>query len=629
MVISFQKIRQSNFINIVWFTIKQYLFWMLFFQLLRLIFLIYNWNSIGESSMDEVLKAFWYAIYLDNSTAGYIMMLPIILSVIKSLFSGNFFNQIIRAYHFFAIFLATATSIGELPLYDEWKVKLNFKAISYLSRPKEVFQTGSVSDLVFGLLAIVLIMTFAIWMFNKFVYPKTKQKRNFAASFVHLALIPVTFIWCIRGGLQPIPIHQADVYYSQNNFLNLVAVNTQWNLISSIDKNHHFKNENPFVYHSFKEAQQQVDSLYTVSKDTTVHILNQPKPNIVIILLESWSADLIKSLGGYDSLAPEFEKLASQGVLFTQVYGSGTLSDQGIAAVLSGQPALPEVIVVNQPDKFVKLPSLSTDLKKQGYFTSFMYGGQLSYGNIKAFIYSKHFDEVTEGKDFPSTIPQGRLGVHDEFMLSAFADKLNSYKQPFFSMAFTMSSHSPYDEPFKEKFHWGGESQKYINAAYYTDSCLGMFFRKVKNMPFYKNTLFVLVSDHSHNSPRKWNPFQKEYRHVVMLLYGDAILSSFKGTKVEKISSQTDLAATLMAQLNLPHSQYKWSKDIFNPYAKPFCYYAFDVGLGWVTEKNYFAYVHDHQLFQFYHFENAADSVVQIKAGKSYLQMLFQEYLNF
>lgn len=629
MKINFQKVKQSNLFNILWFTLKQYLFWMLFFQLLRLIFLIYNWNETGNSSIWEVLKAFWYSIYLDNSTAGYIMMFPVMISVIKSLFSWNIFNQIIRGYHFFAVFLATTISIAELPLYSEWRVKLNFKAISYLSRPKEVFHTASVGNLVFGFMAIALVMFVAIWLFNKFVFPKIHQKRNFATSFIHLLLIPVTFIWCIRGGLQPIPIHLADAYYSQNNFLNLVAVNSQWNLVSSIDKNNHFKNENPFVFYSFQEAQKQVDSLYAVPKDTTVHILTTDKPNIVIILLESWSADLVKSLGGYDSLTPEFDKLASRGVLFTHVSGSGSLSDQGIAAVLSGQPALPIVIIVNQPDKFVKLPSLSTDLKKQGYFTSFLYGGQLSYGNIKAFIYSKNFDDVKEGKDFPSSVPQGRLGVHDEYMLNTFADKLNSYKQPFFSMAFTMSSHSPFDEPFKEKFHWGGDARKYINAVNYTDSCLGMFFRKVKNMPFYKNTLFVLVSDHSHDSPRCWHPFQLEYRHVAMLLYGNVIDSVYRGTRVDKVSSQTDLAATLLSQLNLPHKQYKWSKNIFNPYSKAFCYYSFDEGLGWVTDSNYFAYIHDDNSLMFHHFSNKTDSLKQLKIGKSYLQLLFQEYLNF
>ncbi len=625
-----EKVRNSNLFRILWFTVKQYLFWMLFFQVLRLIFLVYNWEETGNSSIGEILKSFWYAIYLDNSAAGYAMMLPIALSVIKTWFKFGFFNQVIRVYHGIVIFASTTISIAELTLYDEWKVKINYKAISYLSRPKEVFQTASVGELIVGFLAIALITFLALWAFNKWVYPKVKQGRSFIASFIHLALLPICFIWGIRGGLQEIPIHQADVYYSKNNFLNLVAVNSAWNLGSSIDKNHYFTNHNPFIYMPFPEAKSWVDTLYQVPKDTTVQILNTvEKPNIVILLLESWSADCIHSLGGYDSITPNFDALAKDGVLFTNAFGSGSLSDQGISAVLSGQPALPEVIVVNQPDKFVKLPSISSDLKKEGYLTSFMFGGQLSYGNIKAYIMTKDFDEVVEGVNLPKKLPRGRLGIHDEYMLNAFADKLNSQKQPFFSMAFTLSSHSPFDMPFKQKFNWGGDAQKYINSVAYTDSCIGLFFKKVRTMPFYKNTLFILVSDHSHNSPRAWHPLSQEYRRIAMLMYGEPIKKEFRGYRATSYCSQTDLVLTLLKQLKFKHSQYKWSKDLFNPYSKSFAYYAFDTGLGWVADSNYFSFYHTDKHYLFYNFLSKSDSIKNIKLGDAYLQMLFQEYLDF
>ncbi|NSW44262.1 MAG: LTA synthase family protein [Bacteroidales bacterium] len=621
---------KSNFITIISFTLKQYLFWMLYFQLLRLIFLVYNWSEIGDSDFVEVIKAFWYAIYLDNSTTGYIMMFPIFVTIIKSLFQTNFFNHLLRVYHGLFIFIATSISIAELPLYDEWKVKINYKAISYLSRPNEVFQTASVTEVIFGFLSIAFIVFIAIWAFNRWIFPKTKMQRSFIASLAHLFLLPICFIWGIRGGLQEIPIHQADVYYSKNNFLNLVAVNSAWNLGSSIDKNHYFKNTNPFIFLSFKEAKFKVDSLYNVPKDTSIRVLNiKNKPNIVILLLESWSADCIKSLGGYDSITPNFDALAQEGILFTNVFGSGGLSDQGIAAVLSAQPALPEVIIVNQPDKFIKLPSISSDLKKQGYYTFFMFGGQLSYGNIKAYLMTKDFDKIIEGNDFPSKIPRGRLGIHDEYLLNFFADSLHMLRQPFFSMVFTLSSHNPYDMPYAEKFNWGGDAQKYINSMAYADSSLGVFFNKVKKMPFYKNTLFVLVSDHSHNSPKGWHPYAQQYRRIAMMLYGEPIKKEYRGYKVNLYCSQTDLAKTLMKQLGYACSNYRWSKDLFNPYSKSFCYYAYDAGFGWVSDSNYFAYLHEDKSLLFHQFASKADSINTLKTGKAYLQLLFQEYLDF
>lgn len=625
-----EKLKDSSFYKILIYTWKQYLFWMLFFQFLRLLFLVYNWNEVGNSSIIEVIKSFWYGIYIDNSATGYVMILPITISIIKSLFCFNFFNSFIRIYHFLFIFIATAISIAELPLYNEWKVKMNFKAISYLARPKEVFETASVWNIISGLLAIGLIFYLAIKIFNRWVYPKTKQNRSFGASFVHLLLLPICFIWGIRGGLQQIPIHQADVYYSKNNFLNLVAVNSVWNLGSSIEKNFNFKNKNPYVFMSEQEAETLINSLYFVPKDTTIRVLNiNANTNIVILLLESWSADCIKSLGGYDSITPNFNQLAKQGILFTNVFGSGSLSDQGISAVLSAQPALPEVIVVNQPDKFIKLPSISGDLKKMGYFTSFLFGGQLSYGNIKAYLMTKDFDEIKDISDISSTIPRGRLGIHDEFMLKIFADKLNQQKAPFFSVLFTLSSHSPYDMPYYEKFKWGGDAQKYINSMAYSDSCIGLFFEKVKKMPFYNNTLFILVSDHSHNSPKGWHPYAQQYRRIAMMLYGEPIKKEYRGTTVATYCSQTDLAHTLFKQFNYPHSNYRWSKNLFNPYSKSFCYYAYDAGYGWVSDSNYYAYIHDDKSLLFRQFSNNEDSLKHIKYGQAYIQLLFQEYLNF
>lgn len=113
------KIKESPLYLLLKFTWKQYLFWMLFSWFLRLIFLVYNWNEVGNSSIVEVLKLFWHAVYLDNSATGYVMMLPIAVSIIKSCFRYNFFNQFIRIYHFLFIFIATTISIAELPLYIE------------------------------------------------------------------------------------------------------------------------------------------------------------------------------------------------------------------------------------------------------------------------------------------------------------------------------------------------------------------------------------------------------------------------------------------------------------------------------------------------------------------------------
>lgn len=625
---SFKLYLKGQFFSSISFTIKQYIFWMLYFQILRFIFLMYNINEAYGEPLTEILKAFWAAIILDNSAAGYIMMFPILIGIFKSLFFTNTFNKVIQLYNYLIIFVATTVSISELPLYDEWRVKLNFKALSYLSNPSEVFHTASALSLILGTISILGLTFLAIIIFNRYVFPQQKQSRSFLALIAHLVFLPIFFIWGIRGGLQPIPVHLSDAYYSKNNFLNLVAVNSQWNVMNSIVKNYKYKNKNPFVFYSDEIASEKIDELYKIKKDTVIKVLTNERPNIILIILESWSADVIKSLGGYDSITPEFDSLTKDGILFTQTYGVGGLSDEGISAILSAQPSLPKVIVVNQPDKYNKLPSISKDLKKVGYYNYFVFGGQLNYGNIKSYIYSINFDEIIEEKDLPKYLPRGRLGVHDGYLFNFFAESITKLPEPFFATIFTLSSHSPYDQPSNTKFFSGGDAQRYVNSMYYTDSCLGVFFRKVRKMPFYKNTLFILVSDHSHHSPKNWHPYAKEYRKIAMLWYGEPIEAKYRGTRIDKYCTQTDLASTLLKQLNINNEHYKWSKNLLNPYSKSFAYYAYDDGFGWISDSNYFAYLHSENRLLFYKFSSTEDSLKHLMFGKSYIQKLFDDYLN-
>jgi len=557
------------------------------------------------------------------------LTVPYLFVFLSSLLKSKIFYIINLWYNYLIIFLCVVISISELPLYKEWRVKLNFKAISYLSRPSEVYHSAKWTEVFFGLISIIFFTAISVYFYRKFIHERfIITKRNYIFSAIFLIVFPVLLLLGIRGGYQPIPVHQSDVYFSKSNFINLATVNSQWNLMASVTKNMRFKNTNPFKFYPLKNAKTVVDSLYSVEKDTTEFILTTKRPNIVLLLLESYSADLVHSVGGYDSISPNMDKIISEGYVFSKTYGSGGLSDQGILAVLCGYPALSNVIVTNQLDKYVKVPCFARDLQDKGYFTSFMFGGQLSYGNIKGLIYYNKFDDITEGKDFPSSIPKGRLGVHDEFMFEAFLNKISKYKQPFFSMAFTMSSHNPYDQPFPEKFHWGGDAQKFINSAYYSDSCIGDFINKAKKQPWYNNTLFILVADHGHNSPKNWFIYSPEYRHIPMILFGNVIKDEFKGKSNDDPCSQTDLAATILKQLDLSTKNYHWSKNLFNKYSKPFSYYAFDGGFGWVEKNNYFVFDRSQDIYYSSSYSSKKDSVLVNKNGKSYVEMLFQEYLG-
>lgn len=357
-------------------------------------------------------------------------------------------------------------------------------------------------------------------------------------------------------------------------------------------------------------------------------VLNTTKPNIVILILESWSADLIESLGGTPGITPEFHQLEKDGLLFENIYADGERSEQAMASILSGFPAHPISSITVQPDKFVKIKTLTHILKDQGYSSSFYFGGQLIYGNIKAYIHYNGFDKITEIENFSREIPKGKLGVHDEYVLDRQNQELSEFRQPFFSTLFTLSSHSPYDQPLQNGLKWDLGEKNYINSLFYTDKCLGNYFQKVKKEPWYQNTVFILIADHSHPTHTNKPSFTPDYFKIPMLWVGGALKNEFRGKKLKKTGNQSGIIGTLLPQLGLKNTDFRWSKNLLNPYTPEFAYFSLDNGFGFVRPEGYFVYATNFQRFHEINLPKEREEEF-LKDGFSILQILFQEYMDY
>ncbi|GAB4252448.1 MAG: LTA synthase family protein [Vicingaceae bacterium] len=609
---------------------KHFLFWLFFFTIPRTVFIIYNWGDFSTFPFIEILETYFYGLYLDTSTACYLLGLTFLFLSLQGFFKSTFLNLINKYYVFILIVLTACITASELPIYKEWGRKIDYKALKYLQHPSEVFSTASWSQIILGMFLIITESLFGFWAYNKFVFKRNiLLRKNILVSIVFFLITPVLLIIGIRGGVQEIAITQSDVYFSKNRHINATAVNSLWNLGHSIDQNRDYLDHNPYEYMPYPKAKRIIDSLYTVEKDTTEIILTKTRPNIALIILESWSADMIKEIGGYDSIAPNFGKLIKGGLVFSNMYASGERSDQGMAAIFSAFPAQPMTSIATQPSKYVQLPSIIKQLKTKGYSSAFVFGGDLSYGNIKSYMLFNEFDKIFEESDFDENIPRGALGVPDEYIFEKYLNETRTLKEPFISSVFTVSSHSPYDQPMEDVFDWGGDEKGYINSVHYTDKCLGQFFEKVKHEPWFNHTLFVIIADHSHGTPKKYGYFSPMYNRIPLLLYGNVLKPEYKGKIIDKICSQTDLVKTLFKQLNLDTKPYHWSKDLFNPYTKPFAYYGFVDGVGYIEPNNYFAFHHGIQQYVEEHFENDSIKPKVIDRGKAHLQLIFKEYLEY
>ncbi len=611
--------------------LRLFVFWMLFFFSLRALFLLYHLSLIRMEhiALGETLFAFVKALELDLATTSYILLPAFVLLLFSTFFWKNFFLKLHHLYHCILIVIAALIVSAELGLYSEWKTKLTFKALSYLSHPQEVFQTASFAQTALLVLIWIAISGAGILLYRKWVLQYAHMQRwpRSIAAVSALWILPLIFIGA-RGGFAAIPVSIGSAYYSKHPILNAASVNSLYHFGFSFITSRQNKGTNVFAGMDDAEARLIVKGLHQTEGDSTPIILNNLRPNIVVLLLESWSADLIESLGAEPGITPNFKNLEKGGLLFTRFYASANRSQQAMGSLFAGFPGIPITHIADYPEKFKALPSLSKTLRQQGYESAFYFGGQLNYGNILTFLYHNKIDVIVEGRDLPASMPRGRLGVHDGFLLPYAAQQMNKLKQPFFSTVFTLSSHSPYDFPMEEVISWPQTEKPFVNGAYYTDQSLKSFFDEAQKCEWFNNTLFVIMADHSKTSYRNHPLESFEHHKIPLLLYGPALKNEYRGRQMDVICGNTDVPATLLRQLNLPADAFKWSKNFLNQYYRPFAYFELNEGLGWKTEEGFFVW----NKFTDTYFQKSlpAESEAQIlKEGKAYLQVLYGDFLNY
>ena len=611
------------------FFLKFYFFWLFLFFINRVIFFIFYFKSFKNIKIHEILQIVPNSISLDLSFISYvasIVFLLILLGFILSSFKIELFiNKIVNFFIVSMILFTNIVSAGEICLYKEWETKLNYTALSHLKQPSEVFLTASNIDyLIFSFYILISIIVIRLYL-NNIKFHFKFQKNSFKSILKRVFFAPLilaVFFYFIRGGMQSIPINISDAYFSKNIIINDLTVNSNWNIIQSYLKSSRSINGNPYIKYSKKEYDLFVENYISDSNITSLptKILKDNQPNIVFILLESWSADIIESLGGLKSITPNFNKLEEQGLLFSNFYSNGWKSEQAVSSIFSSFPVFPYISIIKETDKARKLPSINKSLKN--YNSSFIFGGQLSYGNIKGFLLNQKFDLVLDIDDF--NYPRGRLGIHDEFMFDEFHLHLNKMKEPFFSTLFTLSSHSPYDFPFKHKFSFNSRHDPYVNSVAYTDSCLGVFFQKIKNEKWYNNTLFIIVSDHSHSSPIHRRVAQKERFKIPMLWYGNVLHEKYKGFSNEILSSHIDITPTLLSQLNYKVDSKYFGNDIFK-LNKKYVPYSFVRGYGMINDFSNYAYSITYD--KPFEIDIKKDSNI-IKNTELFMQYSFDKYMH-
>ncbi|MEN9906866.1 MAG: hypothetical protein RLZZ540_7 [Bacteroidota bacterium] len=505
---------------------------------------------------------------MDIILLSYISFLPTLLLAVLP---DNYLQKIKQFFSFYFIAFLFLLLFMELASYDfikEYDTRPNKLFIDYLIYPKEVVGTllkSYLTSMLFSFLVLGIALYYSIknaafWFYPKFVAYRTK-----------LMLFPLVAFLLFFGARSSLvskrPINASNAIFSTDQLTNNLGLNSMYTVGFAL---YSLKNESNaakmYGEMDTNEAISRVKKYMGVPQtnftDASLPLMHLQKSNttlvkpynVVIFLQESLGAEYVGSLGGLP-LTPEFDKLTKEGMLFSNLYCTGTRSVRGIEAVVTGFLPSPSESVVKLSNSQTGFYTLAENLREKGYQTSFIYGGMANFDNMAAFFNGNGFSKIIDEKDYDSSKAafKGTWGYSDEDL----ATKANSYfksmgNKPFFSLMFSTSNHEPFEFPDGRIKLYDKKKNTVNNAMKYADFSIGKFFEMAKKEAYFKNTIFLVIADHNTRTYGK-NLVPINKFHIPALLIGPNVP---KGEAYKKLCSQIDIAPTLLSFIGM---------DINNP----------------------------------------------------------------
>jgi phosphoglycerol transferase MdoB-like AlkP superfamily enzyme len=605
------------------FFFSLFLFWLFVNLFSKLLFILFHFKQLLSAEFYAFPGIFWYGMKLDLSASAYLMAIPALIMILTTTIQGKFVKVFFHGYVLLILTILGLLLVVDLELYSFWGFRLDRTPLLYIAHPDLMVASVSVFIIIRQILIAILFVTGFYLLYKKFLAPLVAgfKAEKWYLTPVFIILLGLLII-PVRGGFGIAPVNVGTAYFHHKPFLNHAAINVYWNLGYSLSKMK--STRNPYRYMSDEEAGNVSDSLVAPGKEAP-GLVNHPKPNIVFIILESFAARIIEPLGGMKDVTPSINKLAAKGLLFENMYASGDRTDKGLVAIMSGYPAQPNQSVIKLPQKTQSLPNIGRILLDKGYQTLFCYGGDADFANMRSFLTNSGFRKLVSLKDFDRSMNTSKWGVHDQFVFDRFLTELEKLPEPFFSIILTQSSHEPFDVPHRSKFSGTNDDARFLNSAHYVDSLIGIFMEQASVQNWYRNTLFVFISDHSTRLPGNLSIHEAPRFHIPMLWYGDILEET--PARISRFGSQTDLSKTLLNQLGYDARDFVFSKDLLDEGGTSNAFYVFNDGFGFLNDSAWVTF--DNRAKKLIAESGSSEAAGNaLKSGKAFLQHSFQDYLN-
>jgi phosphoglycerol transferase MdoB-like AlkP superfamily enzyme len=468
---------------------------------------------------------------------------------------------------FLFVTLILQNAISEFFFWNEFGVKYNFIAVNYLVYTNEVIGNIMQSYPVIPIFTTLFLVSGTI---TYFIVKRSKNYIESIPSFAEKIKISGLYLVMLALSLATIP-YLAAKENSQNIFTNELQSNGIYKFYlafihSELDYFKFYKTmPSQEAYATLKE---QIPGI--TDQSTSRQIIGKGQENhknVVLITIESYSADFMKAYGNENNITPFLDELANQSLQFTNLYAVGNRTVRGLEAVTLCFPPTAGESVVKRKDNKNKF-STGNVFKQKGYDVKYLYGGDAFFDNMEDFFSGNGYAIVDKKSLSPNEITFANVwGVCDEDMANKAIQVMNAEAQsgkPFFNHWMTVSNHRPFTYP-NNKIDIPGDAKSRDGGVKYTDYALRQFFEIAKKQPWFKNTVFVIVADHCASSAGKTELPLDKYR-IPALVYSPGFITP---QKYNQLMSQIDLMPTVMGLLNFNYQSKFYGQDVLQSDYKP------------------------------------------------------------
>ncbi len=476
------------------------------------------------------------------------------------------------------IFLMIVNAISECVFWNEFGVRYNFIAVDYLVYTNEVIgnimESYPIVPMFLGVFLVAVLICWRLFRRKDFSESDNGGAVQFLATFViYAVLFAGSFLW-LRFSYRNLQ--------SSNNYATELQCNGCWNFLEAYssstleyDRFYQMLPEDEAqglklalcgqvpvreeAGSAVRQADQPADAAVRMIRDSVPPV----RKNIVMITVESLSADFLAAYGNEDGITPNLDTLIEKSLVFDNLYAAGNRSVRGLEALTLCIPPSAGESLIKRPDN-AGLFSTGTVLRENGYTTSFIYGGDSYFDNMRAYFSGNGF-EIIDKYCYPKEdITFSNIwGTCDEdsyrVALKEFDKKAES-GTPFHAIIFTISNHRPYTFP-EGKITYDGEMKSRSAAVKYTDFAIGQFLAEASRRPWFGNTVFIVVADHCASSAGKTSIPVDKY-HIPAIVYSPGFIQP---RRVEKLCSQIDLMPTIFSLLHFSYDSKFYGRDILAP----------------------------------------------------------------